>query len=402
MSLVERKYYFEKLKGFRDKHLIKVVTGVRRAGKSTLLKMFADYLLADGVDESRIIFLNFEVFDNQTLCNANALYEYINERLAADKKTYIFLDEIQQVSDFQLAVDGLFVKENVDIYITGSNAKMLSGEIATLLSGRYVEINILPFSFEEFVNASQKNDGQSLMRCYNDYIRLGSFPYIIELAENEALVSDYVQSLCNTILLKDVLQRNKFADAMMLESVVRFLYDNIGNVMSTKGIADTMTSTGRKIDTKTVEKYINAVEESFFIFRAGRFDIQGKQHLKTLEKYYGVDMGMRNVLLGRRKYDRGRVLENVVYLELKRRYRDVYVGKMNTFEVDFVVETTDGFNYYQVAESVRDTETLARELRPLKLINDNYPKYLLTLDEDDPMDYDGIVGEYVLDWLMNK
>lgn len=400
MPLVERKYYFDKLKGFRDKNLIKVVTGVRRAGKSTLLKMFADYLLSEGVDASRIIFLNFEVYDNQALCHAKALYEYINERLVADKKTYVFLDEIQQVSDFQLVVDGLFVKENVDIYITGSNAKMLSSEIATLLSGRYVEINMLPFSFEEFIVASQKNDGQSLMRCYNDYIRLGSFPYVLELAEDENLVSDYVQSLCNTILLKDILQRNKFADAMMLESVVRFLYDNIGNVMSTKSIADTMTSTGRKIDTKTVEKYINAVEDSFFVFKARRFDIQGKQHLKTLEKYYGVDMGMRHALLGRRKYDRGRVLENVVYLELKRRYREVYIGKMNLFEVDFVVETTDGFQYYQVAESVRDPETLARELRPLKMINDNYPKYLLTLDEDDRMDYDGIIGEYVLEWLI--
>lgn len=258
---------------------------------------------------------------------------------------------------------------------------------------------MLPLSFKEYLTYYGK--GADLIGQYNDYIRFGSFPYVLALDKNKALVNDYLESLYNTILLKDVLRRNSFADAMMLESVVRFVYDNIGNMVSIKSIADTMTSNGRKIDVKTVERYIQSVQESYFVYQAPRYDIKGKQLLKSLCKYYAVDTGMRQMLLGDRSYDRGRLLENIVCFELLRRYGKVYVGKYGQLEVDFVVETQEGLRYYQVSETVTDPSTLERELRPLQSIKDAYPKLLLTLDHDNLADYDGIQRRFVLDWLLD-
>lgn len=399
MQIVERQIYIKKLIDFQDKQVIKIVTGVRRSGKSTLLKLFAQHLRASGIEDNRIIELNFEDFDNIELCNPKNLHDYIKARMQPGKMIYLLLDEIQQVDQFQRVVDSFFAKGDVDIYLTGSNAKMLSSEIATLLSGRYVEIKMLPLSFKEYLTYYGK--GADLIGQYNDYIRYGSFPYVLALDKNKALVNDYLESLYNTILLKDVLRRNSFADAMMLESVVRFVYDNIGNMVSTKSIADTMTSNGRKIDVKTVERYIQSVQESYFVYQAPRYDIKGKQLLKSLCKYYAVDTGMRQMLLGDRSYDRGRLLENIVYFELLRRYGKVYVGKYGQLEVDFVVETQEGLRYYQVSETVTDPNTLERELRPLQSIKDAYPKLLLTLDHDNPADYDGIQRRFVLDWLLD-
>lgn len=399
MQIVERQIYLKKLIDFQDKQVIKIVTGVRRSGKSTLLKLFAQHLRASGIEDNRIIELNFEDFDNIELCNPKNLHDYIKARMQPGKMIYLLLDEIQQVDQFQRVVDSFFAKGDVDIYLTGSNAKMLSSEIATLLSGRYVEIKMLPLSFKEYLTYYGK--GADLIGQYNDYIRFGSFPYVLALDKNKALVNDYLESLYNTILLKDVLRRNSFADAMMLESVVRFVYDNIGNMVSTKSIADTMTSNGRKIDVKTVERYIQSVQESYFVYQAPRYDIKGKQPLKSLCKYYAVDTGMRQMLLGDRSYDRGRLLENIVYFELLRRYGKVYVGKYGQLEVDFVVETQEGLRYYQVSETVTDPSTLERELRPLQSIKDAYPKLLLTLDHDNPADYDGIQRRFVLDWLLD-
>lgn len=399
MQIVERQIYLKKLIDFQDKQVIKIVTGVRRSGKSTLLKLFAQHLRASGIEDNRIIELNFEDFDNIELCNPKNLHDYIKARMQPGKMIYLLLDEIQQVDQFQRVVDSFFAKGDVDIYLTGSNAKMLSSEIATLLSGRYVEIKMLPLSFKEYLTYYGK--GADLIGQYNDYIRYGSFPYVLALDKNKALVNDYLESLYNTILLKDVLRRNSFADAMMLESVVRFVYDNIGNMVSTKSIADTMTSNGRKIDVKTVERYIQSVQESYFVYQAPRYDIKGKQLLKSLCKYYAVDTGMRQMLLGDRSYDRGRLLENIVYFELLRRYGKVYVGKYGQLEVDFVVETQEGLRYYQVSETVTDPNTLERELRPLQSIKDAYPKLLLTLDHDNPADYDGIQRRFVLDWLLD-
>lgn len=399
MQIIERQIYLQRLVGFQDKQVIKIVAGVRRSGKSTLLKLFAQHLRAIGIEENRIVELNFEDFDNIELCNPKNLHDYIKARMQPGKMIYLLLDEIQQVDQFQRVVDSFFAKGDVDIYLTGNNAKMLSSEIATLLSGRYVEIRMLPLSFKEFLTYHGK--GADLVGQYNDYVRFGSFPYVLALDKNKTLINDYLESLYNTILLKDVLRRNSFADAMMLESVVRFVYDNVGNMVSTKSIADTMTSNGRKIDVKTVERYIQSVQESYFVYQVPRYDIKGKQLLKSLCKYYAVDTGMRQMLLGDRSYDRGRVLENVVYFELLRRYGKVYVGKYGQLEVDFVVETQDGLQYYQVAETVADPNTLDRELRSLQSIKDSYPKLLLTLDYDNPTDYGGIQRRFVLDWLLD-
>lgn len=396
-----RKEYFERLIGYKDKKIIKVVTGVRRCGKSTLLKMFQDYLLAHKVEQEQIISINFEDFEYELLWDAKALYEYLKEKILPNRMMYLILDEIQNVKDFQRVVDSFFIKENVDIYITGSNSYMLSGELATLLSGRYVKIEMLPFSFSEFVRAHQLEN--NLERAYQSYIETSSFPYAIHLEAAQNQIQDYLHSIYDTIILKDVVSRKKITDTMMLESVVRFLADNIGNPLSTKKISDTMTSNGRGINVRTVESYISSFMESYIVYQAKRYDIKGKQYLKTMEKYYFVDMGLRSVMLGNRgNTDVGHVLENVIYLELIRRGYEVYIGKMESMEVDFVAKDMQGIKYIQVAASVREKSTLERELRPLQKIADNYPKCIMTLDIDPAADYEGIRRINALDYLMSS
>lgn len=396
-----RKEYFERLIGYKDKKIIKVVTGVRRCGKSTLLKMFQDYLLAHEVEQEQIISINFEDFEYESLWDAKALYEYLKEKILPNRMMYLILDEIQNVKDFQRVVDSFFIKESVDIYITGSNSYMLSGELATLLSGRYVRIEMLPFSFSEFVRAHQLE--HNLERAYQSYIETSSFPYAIHLEAAQNQIQDYLHSIYDTIILKDVVSRKKITDTMMLESVVRFLADNIGNPLSTKKISDTMTSNGRGINVRTVESYISSFMESYIVYQAKRYDIKGKQYLKTMEKYYFVDMGLRSVMLGNRgNTDVGHVLENVIYLELIRRGYEVYIGKMESMEVDFVAKDMQGIKYIQVAASVREKSTLERELRPLQKIADNYPKCIMTLDIDPAADYEGIRRINALDYLMSS
>nr|MBP7471439.1 ATP-binding protein [Prevotella sp.] len=399
MKIIARKKYLSKLIASRNKQIIKVITGIRRCGKSVLLDLFRKYLLDDGVKEQQIIYINFENFDNIELRDPIKLYSYIKNQINDNgKMTYILLDEIQQVDKFPEVVDSLFIKKNVDLYITGSNANMLSSELATLLTGRYIEIAMMPLSFSEYVSST--GDDTDLQRKYTEYISFGSFPYICELDKNPTLIHDYMDGIFSTIVLKDIISRKKINDTMMLESVIRFLFDNIGNTFSTKRIADTMTSNGRKIDVKTVEKYISALTESFILYKCSRYNIKGMQYLKTLDKYYVVDMGLRNFLHGSRSYDAGHILENIVYLELLRRGNNVYVGKIDNLEVDFVSLTPDGITYYQVAATVRDERTLERELASLRSINDHYPKYILTLDEDPEADYNGIRRLNVLQWLL--
>jgi uncharacterized protein len=400
MKKIERKTYLKKLIAFENKKVIKIITGVRRCGKSTLLEMFQEYLLAHGVTQKQIISVNFEDYDNVELRDPQKLYSYLKKKLVNEKTTYIFLDEIQHVHDFPEVVDSLFIKDYVDLYLTGSNAYMLSSEIATLISGRYVEISMLPLSFQEYVFATGNTD--NLAHKYSDYLQFSSFPYALDLKGQPLELMDYLNGLYNTIILKDVVSRKKVSDVMMLESVVRFTFDNIGNLLSTKKIADTMSSNGRKIDVKTVEKYLTAFMECYILYQAKRYNIKGKQHLSSLEKYYVVDMGLRRILLGSRAFDVGRILENIVYLELLRRDKEVYVGKIDNLEVDFVAMDNEGQCYYQVAATVRDEATLARELAPLQQIVDQYPKYLLTLDEDPDADYNGIRRINVLTWLLNK
>ena len=311
---------------------------------------------------------------------------------------YVFLDEVQHVSGWQEVVDSFHIKKNLDIYITGSNAYLLSGEIATLLSGRYVEIKMLPLSFREYAEATEMTG--NLAKCYLDYLENSSFPYALELKDQPRELHDYLEGIYNTVVVKDLMTRRKISDVMMLESVARFVFDNIGNPLSTKKIADTMTSSGRKMDVKTVEKYVDALKESFIVYQAKRYNVKGKEYLKTLEKYYVVDMGIRYTLLGSRFVDVGHILENVVYLELLRRGYDVYVGKVDDLEVDFVAMEQKRITYFQVAASVREESALKRELASLQKINDHYPKWILTLDEDPEGDYDGIRRVNVLEWLM--
>ena len=399
MKRIERASYLNKLIAFKDKNLIKVITGIRRCGKSTIMEIYRDWLKEQGVSIDQIVYLNFEDYDNFELRNPKNLYAYIKPLLIEDKMNYLFFDEIQHVQDFPDIINSLNLKPNVDIYITGSNAYMFSSEIATLLSGRYIEIAMQPLSFKEYVDGTGEYD--NLQKAYNDYITKSSFPYTLELNTNSE-VSDYLTGLYNTIVVKDIMSRKRLPDVMMLESVIRFTADNIGNILSTKRIADIMTADGRKIDQKTVERYLNSLCETFFVYEAKRYNIKGKQLLKTLGKYYLVDIGLRRMLLGSRSFDAGRILENVVYLELLHRQKKVYVGKNDNLEVDFVAIDENNIAYYQVAATVRDESTLKRELASLQQINDQYPKYILTLDDDPVADYDGIKRINALKWLMGE
>lgn len=399
MKRIERASYLNKLIAFKDKNLIKVITGIRRCGKSTIMEIYRDWLKEQGVSIDQIVYLNFEDYDNFELRNPKNLYAYIKPLLIEDKMNYLFFDEIQHVQDFPDIINSLNLKPNVDIYITGSNAYMLSSEIATLLSGRYIEIAMQPLSFKEYVDGTGEYD--NLQKVYNDYITRSSFPYTLELNTNSE-VSDYLTGLYNTIVVKDIMSRKRLPDVMMLESVIRFTADNIGNILSTKRIADIMTADGRKIDQKTVERYLNSLCETFFVYEAKRYNIKGKQLLKTLGKYYLVDIGLRRMLLGSRSFDAGRILENVVYLELLHRQKKVYVGKNDNLEVDFVAIDENNIAYYQVAATVRDESTLKRELASLQQINDQYPKYILTLDDDPVADYDGIKRINALKWMMGE
>lgn len=397
--MIARNDYLEDIFNFRDKQLIKVVTGIRRCGKSTLFELYQEYLRSDGVAPEQIISFNLEDGDYADIEDNKDLYNLVKERLLPDRMNYIFLDEVQRVRDFQKAVDALFIKKNCDVYITGSNAYLLSGELATLLSGRYVEIKMLPLSFKEYVSAFPENS--SIDRLYQDYIHNSSFPYTLEMKRQKD-IRQYLVGIMDSIVLKDIVARKRFPDISMLQSVVRFLFDNIGNLCSTKKIADTMTSAGRKISVHTVESYLSALTDSFIFYQVGRYDVKGKQYLKTGDKYYAADIGLRYSALGTKKADEGHILENVVYLELLRRGYGVYVGKVGPAEVDFIAIGDEGEEYYQVAYTVIDADgkTLERELAPLDAIKDHNPKYLLTMDLGPLVSHNGIKQINVLDWLL--
>jgi hypothetical protein len=397
--MIPRNEYLEDLINFKDKQLIKVVTGIRRCGKSTLFEIYQEYLLQNGIEKEQIISCNLEAGEYADIEDNKALYQLISEQILPDKMNYIFLDEVQCVSNFQKAVDSLFIKKNCDVYITGSNAYMLSGELATLLSGRYVEIKMLPLSFKEFVSAHSQNS--NLDRLYQDYIHNSSFPYALELRRQKD-IHQYLEGIYDSIVLKDIVLRRRISNVDMLKSVTRFLFDNIGNLSSTKKIADTMTSAGRKISVHTIENYLEALTESFIFYRVGRYDVKGKQYLKTGDKYYAADIGLRYSVLGNKKADDGHILENIVFLELLRRGYEVYVGKVGATEIDFIAIGEEGEEYYQVAYTVIDADgkTLERELAPLEAIKDHNAKYLLTMDYGPMISHNGIKQLNVLDWLM--
>jgi len=410
MIRIDRKEYLDFLVKSKDRQIIKVVSGVRRCGKSTLFEIYKDFLLENGVEKNQIISINFEDMDYEELTDYKKLYEYIKSKMIGDKKNYIFLDEIQHVDKFEKVVDSLFIKENTDLYITGSNAYFMSSELATLLSGRYIELKMLPLSFKEYYQAKleyekmeQKENRtlKTLIQYYNEYIVNSSFPYTLQLDSDLKNIQEYLSGIYNSVLLKDIVARLKISDVMRLESVVKYIFDNIGNLTSLSKIANTLTSMGRKTDAKTIEKYIRGLTDSLLVHEVSRYNIKGKEFLSTLSKYYVADLGLRQMILGNRNIDMGHILENIIYLELIRRKGNVYVGQFDKNEIDFVIVNSNEIEYYQVALTVLDENTLKRELDAFKNIKDNYPKYLITLD--DVMvntDYDGIKVVNALEWLL--
>ena len=412
MIRIDRKEYLDFLVKSKDRQIIKVVSGVRRCGKSTLFEIYKDFLLENGVAKNQIISINFEDMDYEELTDYKKLYEYIKSKMIGDKKNYIFLDEIQHVDKFEKVVDSLFIKENTDLYITGSNAYFMSSELATLLSGRYIELKMLPLSFKEYYQAKleyekleQKENriSKTLIQYYNEYIVNSSFPYTLQLDSDLKNIHEYLSGIYNSVLLKDIVARLKISDVMRLESVVKYIFDNIGNLTSLSKIANTLTSMGRKTDAKTIEKYIRGLTDSLLVHEVSRYNIKGKEFLSTLSKYYVTDLGLRQMILGNRNIDMGHILENIIYLELLRRKGNVYVGQFDKNEIDFVIVNSNEIEYYQVALTVLDENTLKRELDAFKNIKDNYPKYLITLD--DVMvntDYDGIKVVNALEWLLGE
>ncbi|MGN0163490.1 MAG: ATP-binding protein [Candidatus Ornithomonoglobus sp.] len=394
--MIQRENYLNQLISFKDKKLIKVVTGIRRCGKSTLFELYCDYLRDNGVGDEQIISINLED-PSYNMNNYMQLYNYISERLAEDKMNYVFLDEVQNVAGFQKACDGLFIKKNVDLYITGSNAYMLSGELATLLSGRYVEIKMLTLSFKEYMSAME--DKTDLRRKYTNYITNSGFPYAVYL-NGKKEIQMYLDAIYTAVLLKDIVSRKKITDVTMLENIIKFMFDNIGNPVSATKIANSLTSAGSRVSVNTVESYLKALEDSYVLYKATRYDIKGKKYLSTGGKYYAADVGLRYYLLGTKRADRGHILENVVYIELLRRGYEVYIGKAGNAEVDFIAVNDEGEEYYQVAYTVEDEHTLQCELKPLDDIRDHNPKYLLTMDDEPLISHNGIKQINVLDWLL--
>ena len=399
--MIQRDVYLKKLLDFKDKDLIKIVTGIRRCGKSTLFDIYINYLKEQGVQEKQIIQINLESQD-YNFESYIELYNYIKERLVSNQKNYVFIDEIQRVEEFQKAIDSLYINKNIDLYITGSNAYLLSGELATLISGRYVEIKMLPLSFKEYMSAFEQNiDKQEKLL---DYLKYGSLPLTVELFKTDPdLIESYIDGVFSTVIYKDVMQRNGINNQMLLESIIKYIFNNIGSPISTKKISDTLTSMNRATSNHTVENYISALIEAFLLYKVDRFDAKGKNVLASGYKYYVVDMGFREHMLGKKAgQDMGHILENIVYLELLRRGYKVYTGKVDDLEIDFVAENKNGLEYYQVSLTTREEVTLERELKPLQKTGDFYPKYLLTMDRDLEADYNGIRKINIIDWLLDN
>ena len=404
--MVERKEYLSQLWDWKDEQIIKVVTGIRRCGKSVLLKQYQDKLMAAGVVSKQIISINFENLDYEDLLDYKALYRYIRERLCSGKMTYIFLDEVQNVPNFQKVVDSLYVQDNVDVYITGSNAYLLSSELATLLSGRYVEISMLPFSFREYVTVT----GMPKEEAFAEYLKTGGIPYVAVMNRTEEKVNQYLEGIYNTVIVKDIEERQarkekevgkrKITDIALLKTIARYLASVIGSPVSVKSITDYLISSGRKVSPNTVSDYVEALMESFIFYPAERFDIVGKQLLKVNKKMYMVDLGLRNHILPRKRYDLGFSVENIVFFELLRRGYQVNIGKYGSTEVDFVAQKQGILTYYQVTADMTAEETFEREMRPLRGIQDNYEKIVLTLDRFSLGNYDGIKVVNVMDWLL--
>jgi predicted AAA+ superfamily ATPase len=398
-QLIQRPLYMEFLTAWKNEDVIKVVSGVRRCGKSTLFEMFRNQLTTEGVQAEQIININFEEFDYLYLCDPTVLYSYIKEKIQPGQQYYIFLDEIQNVRDFERVVNSLHLNKNLDIYITGSNAYFMSGELATFLSGRYVELKMLPLSFQEFVSTKDA-DKSNLKRYYNEYLQT-SFPYAISLDSSKK--KQYLEGIYSTVVLKDIVQRLTITDIATLENIIRYLYAEIGSFQNINKITNTMNSFGNKITHKTVARYMEGIEDSLLIYKAERYNVKGRKVFAGTAKYYAVDNGLRQFIAGDRVEDFGHILENIVYLELLRRGYQVYVGMVDNLEVDFLAIDPKGDRLYiQVAHNTENETTLTRELKPLQAIKDHYSKLLLTMDEILPeQNFDGIVKMPALKWLLS-
>ncbi len=400
--MINRELYMNKLLAYKDTEFIKVITGIRRCGKSSLLKLLMEKIQEDN-KKANVIYMNFESFAFDDILNYKDMYQTIKEKINIKEKNYILLDEVQRVEEWEKCVNALMVDFNSDIYITGSNAYLLSSELSTFLSGRYIEIKMLPLSFKEFLAFSQFEVGTSLEEKFNHYIKFGGMPGIITLKNDENLYENAIKGIYNTVFMKDVMERNKLVDATILEKILKFLMSNIGSLISSKKIADFLTSQGTKITHNTVLNYLDMLENAYIVYKAPRYDIKGKELLKTLEKYYIIDTGIRNIMLGFRNSDLGHVIENIVYFELLRRGYEITVGKTDALEVDFVATNAKDKKYYQVTYTLLDETVKAREILPLKNINDNYEKTIITMDKlySDTTE-DGIKLKYLIDFLLEE
>jgi len=395
-KLIERKAYLDQLTMWREEEMIKVVTGVRRCGKSTLFELYIERLKIDGVADEQIVFVNLEDADYSELLDYKKLHEYVKARILKDQWTYVFIDEIQNCKEYERAVSSLYLRKNVDIYITGSNAYMLSGELATKLTARYVEVDMLPLSFAEFSEAVKTPDRRER---FSQYMNMGAFPYAARFVDNSLAHSQYLEGIYNTVLVRDVMTREGLTDITLVKSIAGFLASNVGSPVSAKKIADTLTSKGRPTGSATVDTYLAALTDAYLFYKVNRYDIKGRMHLKSEGKYYICDTGLRNMMLGTTNTDIGHQIENIVYLELLRRGYTIHIGKAGRgTEVDFVAVRDKTTAYYQVSTSLLDESVLTRELEPLKQIKDNYPKFLITLD-DFTCDHSGIQQVNLISWL---
>ena len=394
-----RDIYLNKLVNFKDKPLIKVITGIRRCGKSTLLDLFEEYLLNNGIKKENIIHMNFEDLLYDEIKDYKDLNKYIKEKILDNDKKYIILDEIQQISNWEKAINSFLVTLNCDIYITGSNAYLLSSEISTLLSGRYVEIKMLPLSFKEYLEFNNYNTKENLEEHFNDYLLYGGLP-IVSYVHDKSAIRNILSGIFNTVIIKDVSKRNAIRDITLLENLIRYIAQNVGSPISSRNISNYLNSARRKTSTETIDNYLKMLENAFIIYKANRFDIKGKMYLKTLEKYYIVDTGIRNELLSFKDGDYGHMLENLIYIELLRRGYDVAVGKIDNLEVDFVAQNYDEKIYYQVSASILDENTKKRELNPFDHIPDHYEKVILTMDKTPIKDFNGIKNINIIDFLL--
>lgn len=394
-----RDIYLNKLVNFKDKPLIKVITGIRRCGKSTLLDLFEEYLLNNGIKKENIIHMNFEDLIYDEIKDYKDLNKYIKEKILDNDKKYIILDEIQQISNWEKAINSFLVTLNCDIYITGSNAYLLSSEISTLLSGRYVEIKMLPLSFKEYLEFNNYNTKENLEEHFNDYLLYGGLP-IVSYVHDKSAIRNILSGIFNTVIIKDVSKRNAIRDITLLENLIRYIAQNVGRPISSRNISNYLNSAGRKTSAETIDNYLKMLENAFIIYKANRFDIKGKMYLKTLEKYYIVDTGIRNELLSFKDGDYGHMLENLIYIELLRRGYDVAVGKIDNLEVDFVAQNYDEKIYYQVSASILDENTKKRELNPFDHIPDHYEKVILTMDKTPIKDFNGIKNINIIDFLL--